>query len=117
MNCRDCMFWTPRPDIAPRGWGKCERLSGDASMTLLADARGEEIQHVSTPPSFGCNQAAPALTATEHILVHCRVCEQQLGDPLDPGRSEEAQARMEEHLRDAHGRASAGTPCGREETG
>ena len=56
MKCQECVFWKVQPGGKPDGWGKCARLSGNEYVTLLADAEGGRIQHVKTPPEFGCNQ-------------------------------------------------------------
>ena len=109
MKCHECTFWKPLPrEGQPAGWGKCARLSGDRCVTLLADAQGGQIQHVSTPPDFGCNEAQAAVQVLEVIEVYCQICELTIEPFIDAGLPREAQDVAEEHLREHRKAQEAG---------
>ena len=100
MKCRECIFWKIEPAGQPAGWGKCARLSGNEYVTLLADAEGGQIQHVKTPPEFGCNQIEYALQVLEFISVYCAICESTVEYEIDAGMPQEAEDVAENHLRE-----------------
>ena len=97
-TCRECVFWEPGPGMKPEGWGQCTRLSGEHCVTLLADADGEQIQHVRTPPSFGCNSIEYALREMETIEIYCAICEATVEHSLDAGMPQAAEELAEAHL-------------------
>ena len=100
LKCNECVFWKPGPGVRPQGWGKCARLSGDSYVSLLADDQGGQIQHVRTPPSFGCNEAEPAVQVLELLEVCCAVCGLTVEHSIDAGSPEDAEHIMEAHLRE-----------------
>ena len=77
------------------------RPEGDSCVTLLADAQGKQVQYVSTPPSFGCNQAEAAVRVQKLTQVYCAICEAYVETPPAPtGRQPDPQTLLEDHLRE-----------------